>query len=272
MLQSFRYMAPRTRPELLDLLAEYGSRAKLLAGGTDLLVTIRAGVHKPEVVIDLKKVEGFSGLSWSQTDGLVFRPTTTINEVLQDARVRKDYPLLAACAHDLASYQVRNRATVIGNVVNASPCSDMAPALLCLGATAVLSSKSGERRVLFQDFFIGVKRTILRPEEFLERIEIPAASAGVKGDYRKLKRIQGHDLGIVGVAVALKGGKLNIAVSSAAPTPVLVQGLDAGIAVEAAVEAVAKATSPISDVRCTKEYREFMIGTYVRRLLQEVRA
>ena len=271
MLQSFRYLAPKTRAELLDLLAEFGPRARLLAGGTDLLVTLRAGLVKPEAVIDLKRVEGFAGISWSAADGLIFRPATTINEVLQDRRVRQDYPLLAACAHDLASYQIRNRATVIGNVVNASPCSDMAPALLCLGAHAVLTSKAGERKVLFQDFFTGVKRTILRPDEILERIEIPASSAGAKGDYRKLKRIQGHDLGIVGVAVCVLGGKLSLGISSAAPTPVLVDNLDAGIAVEEAMAAAAKATKPISDVRCTKEYREFMIGTYVSRLLREVR-
>ena len=271
MLHSFRYAAPRTRKDLFDLVAEYGIRAKILAGGTDVLVNIRAGVHKPELVIDVKKVEGFTGISPSATEGLTFWPGTTINEVLQDARVRKDYPLLAACAHDLASYQIRNRATVIGNVVNASPCSDMAPALLCLGAWAVISSAQGERRVKFQDFFTGVKKTILKPDEILERIEVPAASAGARGDYKKLKRIQGHDLGIVGVALAVSNDKLSIGVSSAAPTPVLVE-LNASTRVEDAMEAVAKATSPISDVRCTKEYRQFMIGTYVRRLLQEVRA
>jgi len=272
MLHEFRYIAPQSRSDLLDRLAEYGSRAKVLAGGTDLLVNIRAGLFKPEVVIDVKKVEGFGGVDRNDAGDLVFRPATTINDVLKNPEVRESYPLLAACGHDLASYQIRNRATVIGNVVNASPCSDMAPALLCLGAKAVIASASGEREVSFRDFFTGVKSTVLKDDEILERIEVPAQSAGAKGQYKKLKRIKGHDLGIVGVAVAIQDGRLSIGVSSAAPTPVLVEGLSADIDSEAAVDAVSAAISPISDVRCTGEYREFMAGVFVRRLLEEVRA
>jgi len=271
MLHEFKYLAPRRRAELLDLIAEYGARAKVLAGGTDLLVNIRAGVMKPDFIVDAKKVESYSGVGRNDAGALVFWPATTINDVLQDARVRKDFPLLAACGHDLASYQIRNRATVIGNVVNASPCSDMAPALLCLGANAVIVSKKGERIVPFKEFFTGVKKTVLMADEILERIEVPAASAGVRGDYRKLKRINGHDLGIVGVALAIKDGKINFAISSAAPTPVLVEGLPEKIGADEAVAAVDKAISPISDVRCTKEYRAYMVSVYVRRLLQEVR-
>ena len=270
MLHTFAYLAPHTKGELLDLLAEYGTRAKLLAGGTDLLVNVRAGVFRPEAVIDTKKVSGYQAITWTSEGGPVFHPATTINAVLADARIRKEFPLLAACAHDLASYQIRNRATVIGNVVNASPCSDMAPALLCLGAEAVLVSKAGERRVSFREFFTGVKRTVLKPDELLERIEVPGSSAGAKGDYKKLKRISGHDLGIIGVAVSVLGKSLKVAVSSAAPTPVLVD-LASDLDEEAVVAAVALAISPISDVRCTKEYRQFMVETYTRRLLQEVR-
>jgi CO/xanthine dehydrogenase FAD-binding subunit len=271
MLHEFKYVAPRSRSELLDLKAQYGGRAKLLAGGTDLLVNIRAGIFKPEFVLDAKKVEGFGGVILDKDSNLVFGPATTINDVLKDRRVRDEYPLLAACGHDLASYQIRNRATVIGNVVNASPCSDMAPALLCLNANAVITSSSGERVVSFKNFFTGVKRTVLEDNEILERIEIPSSSSGTKGEYRKLKRINGHDLGIVGVAVAIKGDTMHIGVSSAAPTPILVGPLAADIDIEKAVEAVSEAISPISDVRCTKEYREYMAGVYVRRLIKEVR-
>ena len=162
MLHQFDYLAPRTRAELHGVLAEHGQAASLLAGGTDLLVNVRAGLARPRVVVDAKKVEGFSGVSWSEWEGLIIRAGATINQVLGDARAINDYPLLIACARDLASHQVRNRATVIGNVVNASPCSDMAPALLCLRAHAVISSKRGERETPFKDFFKGVKRTVGR--------------------------------------------------------------------------------------------------------------
>jgi carbon-monoxide dehydrogenase medium subunit len=270
MLQKFEYAAPTGRNELLSLLADRGADAKILAGGTDLLVNIRGGVMKPSLVIDVKKVAGFSGLSWSVLEGLLISPGTTINDLLRDHGVAERFPLLTECAHDLASYQVRNRATVIGNVVNASPCSDMAPALLCLGAHAVISSKSGQREVPFVEFFKGVKKTVLRPDEVLERIVVPASSAGARGSYRKLKRINGHDLGIVGVALMRKDGLLRLGISSSAPTPVLVDGLKEGDSVDVVVAAARKAISPISDLRCSKEYREFMVETFVKRLLKEV--
>jgi carbon-monoxide dehydrogenase medium subunit len=269
MLQEFRYVAPTSRKELLGLVAEYAGRAKVLAGGTDLLVNLRAGQLKPELVIDLKRCED-GGLTFG-AEGLVLGPKTTINDLLRDARVRADYPLLAVCAHDLASYQIRNRATVIGNVVNASPCSDMAPALLCLGARADLASVRGTRSVPFAEFFTGVKKTVLAADEIVERIVVPANAAGTRGEYRKLKRITGHDLGIVGVAVARKNGALKVGVSSAAPVPVLVQGLTDKNTVDEVVAAVLAAISPISDIRCTKEYRLFMVETFVRRLWEETK-
>jgi len=271
MLHEFSYAAPENRAELFSLLTANQGKAKVLAGGTDLLVNIRNGVMKPSLVIDIKKIPEYQGLVFSKDGDLHIRAAVTINDLIRDTQVRDHFPLLQDCGHDLASFQVRNRATVTGNVVNASPCSDMAPALLCLGATAVLSSGRGTRTVPFTEFFTGVKKTVLAPDEILEDIIIPAASRDSRGRYKKLKRINGHDLGIIGVGVALVQGKLNIAVSSAAPTPVLVAGLAPDISVEDAMAAAAKAINPISDVRCTKEYREFMVGVFVKRLLKEIR-
>jgi carbon-monoxide dehydrogenase medium subunit len=270
MLHSFEYAAPRARAELLDLLAQRGQEAKLLAGGTDLLANVRAGIAAPALVIDMKRVVGYGGLSWSAAEGLVIGPAATINDLLRERRVGEEYSLIASCARDLASYQIRNRATVVGNVVNASPCSDMAPALLCLDARAVLASRNSEREVPLREFFTGVKRTVIRSDEILERIIVPAEAARARGAYRKLKRINGHDLGIVGVAVMKKEGLVRIGVSSAAPTPVLVDGLGESDTADAVVAAVLKAISPISDLRCTKEYRAFMAEVFVRRLLEEV--
>ena len=271
MLHEFRYSAPRERSELLGLLADRGKAAMLLAGGTDVLVDVRSGAARPEVVVDVKRVRGYDQMSWSAAEGLVIRPATTINDVLEDPHARKDYPLLIACARDLASHQIRNRATVIGNVVNASPCADMAPALLCLGARAVVASRRGERTIPMREFFTGVKETVLASDEILERILVPAESAGARGSYRKLKRINGHDLGIVGVAVMKKDGALRLGISSAAPTPVLVDGLQESDPADAVVAAARKAIRPISDLRCTREYREHMVEVFVRRLLQEVK-
>ena len=118
------------------MLATHQAHAKVLAGGTDLLVNIRNGSIKPELVIDIKKIDDFMGITHDEKEGLVIRPAVTINEILRHSAVRDHFPLIQECAHDLASYQIRNRATVVGNIVNASPCSDMAPALL-------LSRRSG---------------------------------------------------------------------------------------------------------------------------------
>ena len=273
MLHHFTYLAPRTRAELHRVLADNGPQASLLAGGTDLLVNIRAGLARPKIVVDAKTVEGLGGLVWSDRDGLVIHADVTINALLGDAKTQRDYPLLVACAHDLASHQIRNRATVIGNVVNASPCADMAPALLCLRASAVISSKRGEREIPFSAFFKGVKKTAVAPDEVVERIVVPAASAGARGGYYKLKRINGHDLGIVGVALCVeRSGEMRLTIGSCAPTPILVEGLAASAPADAVVAKVQAAISPISDVRATKEYRLHMVECYVRRLLDEVRS
>ena len=270
MTATFSYRAPLDRSELLSMLADYGATARLLAGGTDLIPDIRNGVRAPALVVNLKNVAGYSDITWSPIEGLSLGPAVTINDVLSHPRVRESFPLLVACARDLASHQIRNRATVIGNVANASPCADMAPALLCLNAYAVISSVEGSRTVSFRDFFTGVKRTVLQPHELLELIVIPPASAGGRGSYRKLKRIKGHDLGIVGVAASTNDGALRLGISSCAPTPLLVDGLAADDPVDAVVAAARSAISPITDVRCSREYREHMVEVYVRRTLAEV--
>jgi CO/xanthine dehydrogenase FAD-binding subunit len=269
MTQTFKYRAPVSRAELLDLLA--GPEAsRLLAGGTDLLVDIRNGFSKPELVVNIKHVEGFADITWSPTEGLSLGPAVTINDILRSKAVREHYPLLIACGRDLASYQIRNRATVVGNVVNASPCSDMAPGLLCLQASAVLASSRGERVVPFSEFFTGVKRTVLEKDEVLERVLVPAATAGARGSYRKLKRIKGHDLGIVGVALLKQDGVVRLGISSSAPTPVLVEGLTEDDPTDAVVAAARASVHPISDVRCSAEYRAFMVESFTRRLNEEV--
>lgn len=270
MTARFSYAAPTRREDLLTLLADHGAEARVLAGGTDLLGDVRSGLARPAMVVDVKRVDGYADLVWSEQEGLIIRPAVTINDVLLSPVVRQSYPLLLACARDLASHQIRNRATVIGNVANASPCADMSPALLCLGATVVLSSRDGSREVPVTDFFTGAKRTVLAPGELLERIVIPPEAAGARGSYRKLKRIKGHDLGIVGVAASSKDGALRLGISSCAATPLLVDGLSAQDPADDVVAAAQAVISPISDVRCTKEYRTHMVGVYVRRALREV--
>ena len=269
MTETFKYRAPVSRAELLALRADHPG-VRVLAGGTDLLIEIRNGFARPEMVVSLNRVVGFADISWSPTDGLSIGAASTLNELLRNTAIREHFGLLVACAHDLASYQIRNRATVVGNVMNASPCSDMAPGLLCLSAYAVISSTRGERIVPFTDFFTGVKRTVLQSDEVLERIVVPPESADARGSYRKLKRIKGHDLGIVGVAIMKKGGVVRLGISSSAPTPLLVDGLTEDDPPDTVAAAARDAIHPISDVRCSAEYRAYMVGAFARKLSLEV--
>ena len=205
-----------------------------------------------------------------QSDGLVIGPAVTVNELVGEAIVAEQYPLLVDCARTLGSHQLRNRATVVGNITHASPGADMAPGLLCLGARVLVGSRRGTREVAIRDFFTGVKRTVLRRDEVVEAIVVPRDMAGARGSYRKLKRIDGHDLALVGVALARKDGQVRLGVASAAPTPVLIEGLTDDDAPDAVVAAVRGAIHPISDLRCSEQYRAHMVEVYVRRLLEEV--
>ena len=270
MLCEFDYLAPRTLPELFTALAAGGSDARILAGGTDLLVNVRAGLATPKIVVDIKKVAGLDGLSFDEKNGLSIGAAVTINQLSENPIVREKFALLTACADSLASYQLRNRATVVGNIVNASPCADMAPALLCYQAEVVVTSSSGSRSVPLADFFTGVKKTVLVPGEIVEKILVPASSAGGTAAYEKLKRIKGHDLGIIGVAMLKQDGLVRIAVSSSAPTPILVKDCKTSDSPDVIAKAVLDAIKPIDDVRSSKVYREFMVQVYVKRLLERV--
>lgn len=270
MNRAFDYRAATSFAEALGWLAEMGSNARPLAGGTDLLVNVRAGLMTPTCVIDLKPIPEITTLSFNEGEGLRIGAGVTINEIIESEVIQQQYSLLAICAHQLASHQVRNRATVVGNIVNASPCADMAPPLLCLQAEIEIQSHDGARWVPCATFFTGAKQTILKPGELVSCIRVPATMQGAKGGYKKLKRIQGHDLGIVGVALAALDDAVYIAVSSAAATPVLVKPFSRTDDLALVVATVCEAISPIDDVRCTKDYRLFMAETYVKRLWQEV--
>jgi len=271
MVHEFRYQAPSTLETLLDVLHERGHEAKIIAGGADMLPNIRSGILKPKLLIDPKRIPGMDGISTNGRQGLSIGPAVTINALMENRFVQRNYRLLAACARTLASHQIRNRATVAGNVVNASPCSDMAPALLCLGARALVASVRGTREIPFGEFFTGVKRTSLAEDEFLLGVTVPPNFRNAQGGYLKLKRINGHDLGLVGVAMMKKDGILRFAVSSAAPVPVFAGEYEASAKTDEIVSGILDTVSPIDDIRCTKEYRLFMIGEFARRLISEAK-
>lgn len=269
MLNDFDYLAPATRQELLEMLSEHNESANILAGGTDLVTNIRLEILDPKTVIDIKKIPEYHQIIFNPEKGLEIGAAVTVNQLLEHPAVIKYFPILIDAAQNLASHQLRNRATVIGNIANASPCSDMSPPLLCLDASVHLSSQEETRVIALKDFFTGVKLTLRKPNEIIEKITVPLTFSEKQGGYYKLKRIKGHDLGVVGVALLRTTKELRFGISSAAPTPVFVGEIDPGLPKEKIVNRIKSSVSPISDVRCTKEYREFMLGVYVERLLGE---
>jgi CO/xanthine dehydrogenase FAD-binding subunit len=268
MLHEFSYIEPGSLQELLDFLAEKGEKSSVLAGGTDLVVNVRAGVDKPEYVVDIKGIPELQELTFDPAKGLSIGATVTVNRLIESDDVKTHFSILTTAARELATFQLRNRATVIGNVVTASPCGDMSSPLLCLDAAVELVSAKGTRQMPLREFITGVKKTEIKSSEIVSRITVPVTHIDAAGGYEKLKRIKGHDLGVVAVAMTRTASAIRVAISSAAPTPVLLPDFPVDADAESIQKVAQEAISPIDDVRCTKEYRRFMVDVYIRRLLE----
>jgi len=267
MLQEFSYLSPSTSDELYAILREKAGAGRLFAGGTDLLVDIRGGKASPACLIDLKKIEKYHILSYSDMEGLSIGTAVTCRELITSTVTRAHYPLLAEVAEHLGSPQLRNRATIVGNICTASPSADMAPMLLCLEASVEMASKEGLRRVPLREFFTGVKKTSCAAHEVVERIIVPPHLADAKGGYEKLKRIKGHDLALANVALIKKGDIVKVAIGACSVTPVLLKDFSSGTSAADIVNEAERSIKPIDDIRASREYRLFMVKTYVERLM-----
>ncbi len=278
-LPKFDYLKPQTTEELAAALAEHGADAKLLAGGTDLLVLMRDRLVRPKYVIDVKGIEELNKLSWDERRGLTIGAAVTLNELLASEVIREHFGALWKAAGTIADPTIRDRATLVGNICNASPAADTAPALLVLDADVEVVSAKGRRVIPIREFFRGVKRTSLDRGEFVKAVRIPNPPDGARGDYLKWGRTRGEDLAVVGVAalVAVSGEKImRIALSSVAPTPLRIfeveriprEGGSVAEQIGKAVSIVREKISPITDVRGGKEYRIYMAGVLTKRILE----
>lgn len=279
-LPKFNYIRPKSVGELVNLLAEHGEDAKIFTGGTDLLVLMRDRIVRPKHLIDIKGIEELCELSHDGR-GLRIGAAVTLNQLIESDVVKERFKALWDAARSMADPALRNRATLVGNICNASPASDTAPALLVLDAEVEVAGKDGERVIPIQEFFVGVKRTSLKPGEFVKAVRIQDPPEGTKSSYLKWGRTRGEDLAVVGVAalVGNSGKKLVcIALSSVAPTPLLIKevgkifegGGSAEEQIDRAVSLVAEKISPITDIRGGKEYRVHMAGVLTRRVLRQL--
>ncbi|WP_406676953.1 FAD binding domain-containing protein [Moorella sp. ACPs] len=273
-MAAIEYFKPASLAEAVELKEKYGEAARVFAGGTDIIVNLRDRVLNCKYLLDIKQIAEMQVLEYTPEGGLVIGGAVTINQLLAAAPVIDHYPILVQAGKTLANTLVRNRATLIGNLCNASPAADMAPAALVLGARIIAVSRRGVRQIPLAEFFVGVKRNALRPDELVVKLEIPAIRG--KGVYLKRARIKGHDLAQVGVAGFLTGdGHLRLALGAMAATPLLVQGLETlegddlqhEEKIATIINKVKEQVNPISDQRSSREYRLAMADYLVRQVL-----
>ena len=280
-LPEFDYLRPSSIEELISILNKHGSEAKLMAGGTDLLVLMRDRLIMPKFVVQINGIKGLHELSWDGEQGLSIGAAITVNKIIDSKVVKERFGALWTAARELADQTIRNRATLVGNICNASPAADSAPALLVHNAEVEVVSAKGSRKIRIEDFFKGVKRTALEPSEFVKAVRLPNPPEGARSLYLKWKRTWGEDLALVGVAgLVANSGKwtVRVALSSVAPTPVLVpeiQNVFEGEGkleekIEKAAALIPGGICSITDVRCSAEYRTHMATVLTKRVLRKL--
>ena len=279
-LPKFEYFAPGSLSNIVALLQEYGEEAALLAGGTDLLSNIKRLSRSPNVIVDLNRVPALSFIE-RKKDVLHIGAATVLNEIKKSPVVQERAPVLAEAIGVLASNPIRNRATIGGNLCNASPAADTAPPLLALDASLTLQGPKSERTVAISEFFSGPGQTVKRPDEVVKDVIIPLKKG--RSAFLKLGRRKGFTLSIASVAAfgVITDGKfddLRVALGAVAPTPIRsLKVEEALIGMEVSEERIEKAArlvkeevNPITDVRASAAYRKEMSYVLTKRALKKI--
>jgi len=280
-MRTFDYERPDMLADALALMADADGAARPLAGGTDLIIRIRDGSIRPRTVVDVKGIAEFSRDIRVEDGWLRIGARTTMTDLLRDDRIRRDYTALAEAAAYVGSVQIRNRATLAGNICNASPAADTAPALLALEARVVAVGQRGRRVIPLDDFFVRSGVTTLAPGELVEAIEMPVRSGRRGSVHARRTRRRGHDLASVTLAVALdEDGVTRVSYGSVGPRPVLAID-DTGLLADPAADEdavrdrldemfAAAAPSPTS-MRASPEYRLAMLRVMGLRAVLDAR-
>jgi CO/xanthine dehydrogenase FAD-binding subunit len=268
-MRPFAYERPDRLDDAVALLAEHGPDARPLAGGTDLIIRLRDGTIQPKIVVDVKRIAELDREIRSEGGHLRFGARTTMTDVAADERVRRDYPALAESALFVGSVQIRNRATLVGNMCNASPAADTAPALLVYGAHVIATGANGTRRVPLDEFFVRSGVTTLESGALVVAIEVPKPPGPRGSVHLRRTRRRGHDLASVTLAVAVTSdGVTQLAYGSVGPRPVVVEDETGALADRAASDAdktrvldglFAAASPSPNSMRASPEYRLAML-------------
>jgi CO/xanthine dehydrogenase FAD-binding subunit len=280
--EPFDFYQPTTLEEASRLLQENGPGGRLLAGGTDLVIALKEKGLLPKYLVDLKRVPGLTGIRENRDGSITIGALTTMREIEISSLITNRFPFLAQSAAEVGSIQIRNRATIGGNMANATPSADTAPPLIALNATAKITGLNGERTVTLEEFFKGPGQTVMSAEEVLSEINIPKSHPRLVGEYIKFSPREMMDLAYVGIAVAYHLGDddrkchgVRIVLGAVAPTPVRAKHAESALEGQNLTEALAEKVGqiaaeeakPISDVRSSADYRRAMVGAMTTRAI-----
>jgi carbon-monoxide dehydrogenase medium subunit len=284
-LRPFDYHAPRTLPEAVALLRELGEFARPIAGGTDLVVQMKEGGTRfpyPDMVVSLAAIDEMRAIEFDPSSGLRIGATARLADIAASPDVRSTYAALAEGAGIVGSIQTMNMGTIGGNVCNAAPSADTAPALLIYEAEAVIAGREGRRNVPVSDFFRGPGQTVLEQGELLAEIRLPVPPPGTGAAYQRHTPRKQMDIAVVGVAASLTlvGGAISralIGLGAVAPTPVratqaetlLVGREPSETAFAEAAQAAPDECSPIDDIRGSADFRRHLARVMTERMLAE---
>lgn len=286
-LKNFEYSAPKTPQKTLELLGRLGSKAKILAGGTDLMVLMKTRAISPEFLIDINGVEEFKGILCEDGKGAVIGANTKLAEVQFSEAIKAKYPALAYAAGEVGSSQVRHMASLGGNSCNASPAADTPTPLVALGAKVVVSSLNGDRELPLEEFILGVRQIDLAQGEMVTKFILPEPAEKSACRFAYMGRRDAMEIDSVNMAVnveladdgeTVKNIKLVMGsvyprplVSKEAPSYSIGQKLSDEL-IEQVAEAVQGEARPIDDIRASAEYRREIVKVLARRLLKEAYA
>lgn len=284
-LPPFQYVAPRTTEELAGLLSTHGKKAKILSGGTDLMVMMKDKLVRPECVIDISRLSSLAGITHEKGKGLMIGAATKLDEIEHSPIIRQKYYALHQGAAAVGSTQVRFMGSIGGNSCTASPAADTPPPLVALGTKVNLVSQRGRRQMLLEEFILDNRLTALAEDEYLESffLEEPWPRSASRYHIMGLRGAMEIDMVNLAVNLALEpGGKkvkdVRIAMGAVAPAPLrakkaeeLLRGktIDEGLILEAA-ETCASESRPIDDFRASASYRREMVKVMAQRTLKEM--
>lgn len=313
-LPAFEVILPSTLEEAAGFLADHHQQTKIYAGGTDLVPSMKQGLFEPDYVLDIKSLPGLNGITDLPDGGVRIGALTTVSELAASPVLRREFPVLARAAATVAGPNLRNAGTLGGNICLDTRCywynqsffwrsacgfcikkdgstchvapgskqcwavysGDTAPALMVLGGRVKLTSRAEERVVPLTDFFVndGLGRNVIRPDEILTEVLIPAARRGYAGHYEKFRVRGSVDYPLAGVAASGKpggGGDLRIGLTAVNPRPVLLDRLD-GLSLEDICNQAKRTAKPLKTSASTMEYRRHMIGVLVKRAIRGLSA